>query len=185
VSLNFARPDVIQEYHESFLAVGCDAVETNTFGGQPDRAGRSGPWGQRVFENNLSPRRRSRGAGATIRDRRPARATSSALIGPGTKVNHLGADDLGDDAGQLPRAGSRAARRGVDVLLDRAAAGHAGDQCCLAACQRRHGSGDVRVPIMVQASFDTHNGQQMLTGSDPSALVATFLPYDEVACPWG
>ena len=38
------------------------------------------------------------------------------------------------------------------------------------------------VPIMVQASFDTNNGQQLLTGSDASALVATFLPYDEVAC---
>src|SRR5580658_10428250 len=30
--LNFSRPDVIQEIHEAFLAVGCDAVETNTFG---------------------------------------------------------------------------------------------------------------------------------------------------------
>ena len=30
--LNFTRPDVIQEIHEAFLAVGCDAVETNTFG---------------------------------------------------------------------------------------------------------------------------------------------------------
>ena len=30
--LNLTRPDVIREIHESFLAVGCDAVETNTFG---------------------------------------------------------------------------------------------------------------------------------------------------------
>jgi len=27
------RPDVIREIHESFLAVGCDAVETDTFNG--------------------------------------------------------------------------------------------------------------------------------------------------------
>ena len=31
--LNFSRPDVLQEIHESFLAVGCDAVESNTFNG--------------------------------------------------------------------------------------------------------------------------------------------------------
>src|SRR6266436_8096149 len=31
--LNFSRPDLIQEIHESFLEVGCDAVETNTFNG--------------------------------------------------------------------------------------------------------------------------------------------------------
>ena len=30
--LNLTRPEIIQEIHESFLAVGCDAVETNTFG---------------------------------------------------------------------------------------------------------------------------------------------------------
>src|SRR5437879_2297203 len=30
--LNLTRPEVIQEIHEAFLAVGCDAVETNTFG---------------------------------------------------------------------------------------------------------------------------------------------------------
>ena len=51
--LNFSRPDVIQEIHESFLAVGCDAVETNTFGAnkivlaEADMAGR-------VFENNVA-----------------------------------------------------------------------------------------------------------------------------------
>ena len=49
--LNFTRPDVIQEIHEAFLAVGCDAVETNTFGAikivlaEADMA-------DRVFENN-------------------------------------------------------------------------------------------------------------------------------------
>src|SRR5438552_15502953 len=51
--LNFSRPDGIQEIHESFLAVGCDAVETNTFGAnkivlaEADMAGR-------VFEKNVA-----------------------------------------------------------------------------------------------------------------------------------
>lgn len=30
-----SRPDVLREIHTSFLAVGCDAVETDTFGGAP------------------------------------------------------------------------------------------------------------------------------------------------------
>src|SRR5579862_6801847 len=30
--LNLTRPDVLGEIHEAFLAVGCDAVESNTFG---------------------------------------------------------------------------------------------------------------------------------------------------------
>src|SRR5579862_5005338 len=31
--LNLTRPDIIQEIHEAFLEVGCDAVETNSFNG--------------------------------------------------------------------------------------------------------------------------------------------------------
>src|ERR1700678_3792764 len=31
--LNLTRPETIQEIHEAFLEVGCDAVETNSFNG--------------------------------------------------------------------------------------------------------------------------------------------------------
>ena len=49
--LNFSRPDVIGEIHESFLAVGCDAVETNTFGANKIVMAEAG-MADRVFENN-------------------------------------------------------------------------------------------------------------------------------------
>src|SRR5690606_358478 len=55
-----------------------------------------------------------------------------------------------------------------------------GLKCGLRAANSAMAEAGRRVPIMVQASCDTNNGQQMLTGSDPSALVATFLPYGEV-----
>ncbi len=31
--LVLTRPEVIEEIHESFMAVGCDVLETDTFGG--------------------------------------------------------------------------------------------------------------------------------------------------------
>ncbi|MCH8986136.1 MAG: homocysteine S-methyltransferase family protein, partial [Acidobacteria bacterium] len=31
--LSVTRPDIIETFHDSFLAIGCDVVETNTFGG--------------------------------------------------------------------------------------------------------------------------------------------------------
>src|SRR5271156_4927111 len=49
--LNFSRPDVIQEIHEAFLEVGCDAVETNTFGANQIVLAEAG-MADRVFENN-------------------------------------------------------------------------------------------------------------------------------------
>ncbi len=53
-------------------------------------------------------------------------------------------------------------------------------KCGVAAANRAFAEVGRRVPIMVQASFDTNNGQQMLTGADPSAFVAAIRPYDEV-----
>jgi 5-methyltetrahydrofolate--homocysteine methyltransferase len=49
--LNETRPDVIREIHESFLAVGCDAVETDTFNGNKIVDGEYGI-ADKVFELN-------------------------------------------------------------------------------------------------------------------------------------
>src|SRR5277367_223977 len=49
--LNFTRPEVIGEIHEAFLAVGCDAVETNTFGANKIVLAEA-EMAHRTFENN-------------------------------------------------------------------------------------------------------------------------------------
>jgi 5-methyltetrahydrofolate--homocysteine methyltransferase len=70
---------------------------------------------------------------------------------------------------------------GVDVLLIETQQDMLAIKCAIAGANEAMSEAKRRVPIMVQASFDTNNGHQLLTGSDPSALVSTFLPYDEVA----
>src|SRR3954471_18935363 len=86
--LNFSRPDVIQEIHESFLAVGCDAVETNTFGGNKIVMAEAG-MADRVFDNNKAA---AEIAGrACDRFETPARPRYVVgSIGPGTKIITLG-----------------------------------------------------------------------------------------------
>src|SRR2546421_1031426 len=69
---------------------------------------------------------------------------------------------------------------GADVLLIETMQDMLASKCAIAAANLAMDEARRRVPIMVQASFDQNNGQQMLTGTDPSALVATFMPYDEV-----
>src|SRR6187399_2904193 len=59
--LNFSRPEVIQEIHEAFLAVGCDAVETNTFGANKIVLAEADML-DRVFENNVAAARIAREA---------------------------------------------------------------------------------------------------------------------------
>src|SRR5437762_2474945 len=86
--LNFSRPDVIQEIHEAFLAVGCDAVETNTFGANKIVLAEAG-MADRVFENNrLAAELARRACDKFEAAERPRYVIGS--IGPGTKILTLG-----------------------------------------------------------------------------------------------
>src|SRR3954447_21256790 len=176
--LNFTRPEVIQEIHEAFLAVGCDAVETNTFGAnkivlvEADMA-------DRTYENNLAAAQIARRACDKFETPdRPKYVIGS--IGPGTKILTLGMttwEVMEDSYFEQVRA---LLDGGVDVLLVETQQDLLAIKCCLAAINRAFAQTGKRVPIMVQASMDQQNGQQMLTGSDPSALVAAMKPYEEV-----
>src|SRR5436190_9553112 len=91
--LNFSRPDVIQEIHEAFLAVGCDAVETNTFGAnkivmaEADMAGR-------VFENNKVAAEIARRACDKFETPERPRYVVGG-VGAGTKVVSVGMTEWG------------------------------------------------------------------------------------------
>src|SRR5437764_8710282 len=59
--LVLTRPDVIQEIHESFLAVGCDVVETCTFQSTPRRLQEWG-LGDKVRDINVGAAKLARAA---------------------------------------------------------------------------------------------------------------------------
>src|SRR5580658_1864535 len=86
--LNFSRPDVIQEIHEAFLAVGCDAVETNTFGANKIVLAEFGiP--EKTFELNKKSAQLARAACDKYETPdRPKYVVGS--LGPGTKLVTLG-----------------------------------------------------------------------------------------------
>src|SRR5687768_9147490 len=113
--LNFSRPDIIQEIHEAFLAVGCDAVETNTFGAneivmaEADMAGR-------VFENNQAAAEIARRACDKFETaERPRYVVGS--IGPGTKLVTLGHTDWDTMLASYAEQVRGLLAGGVDVLL--------------------------------------------------------------------
>ena len=47
--LNVTRPDVVRSIHDAYFAVGCDAVETNTFGANAANLGEYGI-AERIYE---------------------------------------------------------------------------------------------------------------------------------------
>ena len=172
--LNFSRPDVIQEIHEDFLRVGCDAVETNTFGAnrivlvEADMA-------ERAYENNLAAAQIARRACEKFETAdRPRYVVGS--IGPGTKLVTLGHVDWDAMLLSYTEQVRGLMAGGVDVLLIETQQDLLCIKCAVAAAEGVFAEVGRRVPVMVQGSFDTNGGQNMLTGSDPSALVTAIEP---------
>jgi 5-methyltetrahydrofolate--homocysteine methyltransferase len=178
--LNLSRPDVIQEIHEAFLAVGCDAVETNTFGANEIVLTESDLAPRTAEINTIAAQIARRACDKFETPNRPRYVVGS--IGPGTKIITLGHTtwDVMESSYYQQVKGLLAG--GVDVLLIETQQDLLAIKCCLAAANRAFAEAGRRLPIMVQASMDQQNGREMLTGSDPSALVAAMLPYDEIGC---
>jgi 5-methyltetrahydrofolate--homocysteine methyltransferase len=176
--LNFSRPDVIQEIHEIFLEVGCDAVETNTFGANKIVLAEA-DMPERVFENNKAAAEIARRACDKFETAdRPRYVVGS--IGPGTKLITLGMTDWETMLDSYAEQVRGLLAGGADVLLIETQQDLLCIKCAIAACNVAFAEAARRLPIMVQGSFDTNGGQSMLTGSDPSAFVAAFEPFREV-----
>src|ERR1700730_10875167 len=86
--LNFSRPDVIQEIHEAFLNVGCDAVETNTFGANQIVLAEADMAGETYENNVLAARIARRACDRFETPDRPRYVVGAA--GGGTKLLTLG-----------------------------------------------------------------------------------------------
>src|SRR5437667_10242801 len=86
--LNFSRPEVIQEIHEAFLEVGCDAVETNTFGANKIVLAEAGMSDRTREINHLAAELARRACDKFETPDRPKYVVGS--IGPGTKILTLG-----------------------------------------------------------------------------------------------
>src|SRR5205814_1275841 len=83
-----SRPDAVQRVHEGFLAVGCDAVETNTFGGSLITLGEFG-LSARTRELN----RRAAEIARAACDKYASKDSPRFVVGsvsPGTKLPTLG-----------------------------------------------------------------------------------------------
>jgi 5-methyltetrahydrofolate--homocysteine methyltransferase len=176
--LNLSRPEVIQQIHERFLEVGCDAVETNTFNGSRNDLEEANLQDRCEEVNRIAAEIARRACDRFETTDRPRYVIGS--VGPTRRLVSLGQiswDEL--VASFLPQMRGLLAG-GADVLLFETQQDLLAIKCAIAAANEAMRQMGRRVPLMAQASFDTNNGQQMLTGSDPTAVVASILPFREV-----
>ena len=171
------RPDVISDVHAEFLAVGCDAVETDTFGGAPWVLEEYG-LGDATEELNSLAASIARDAC----DQAPSRRWVVGSIGPGTRSPTL---SLGKDprvakdwidydtmvAGYVRQARGLLAG-GADVLIVETVFDLLQAKAALWACHEAMGAEGRSVPLMVQVTIEKDLGTMLLGSEIGAALVA-------------
>jgi 5-methyltetrahydrofolate--homocysteine methyltransferase len=175
--LNFSRPDVIEAIHKSFLEVGCDAVETNSFGGNRIVMAEAEMEDKAYEVSKLAAEIARSACDAVETPESPKYAVGS--VGPGTKIASFGNTDWDTMEASYYDNVKGLLDGGADVLLSETAQDLLQIKIFVAAARRAFDDAGRRVPVMVQASFDLNNGANMLTGPDPETFAATFVPYFE------
>ncbi len=179
--LNFTRPDVIKEIHRSFLAVGCDAVETNSFGGARHVLNEFTPPddqpGERCREINRTAAQIARAAcNEFSTPDRPRFVIGS--IGPGTKsptLGHIAFDTLLDSYSEQVRG---LIEGGADVILIETCYDILQAKAALIAATDVMTELDKQLPLMVQVTIEVQG--TMLTGTDIAGALATLEAFPQV-----
>ena len=171
--LNVTRPDAICTIHESFLAVGCDAVETNTFGGMPHVLKEFGLEG-RVDEINARAVQAAREA--TQRWSTPERPRFVfGSMGPGTKLATLGQIGYGALKASYAEQARALARAGVDAFAIETCQDPLQAKAAINAALEARKEVGKDIPLIVSVTMEVTG--TMLVGTEMAAAIALLEPY--------
>ena len=113
--LVLSRPDIIRDIHADFLRVGCDVVETNTFGGTRTVLGEF-DLQDRVAEINIAAAKLAREVAQQFSTKEKPRFVAGSM-GPTTKLPSLGHISFDDMVAAYEEQALALIEGGVDVLL--------------------------------------------------------------------
>lgn len=172
--LVLSRPDVIAEIHADFLRVGCDVVETNTFGNTRIVLAEYG-LEDKVRELNLAACKVARAAadGFTTPDKPRFLAGS---IGPTTKLPSLGHISWDAMLAAYVEQIEVLLEGGVDLLLVETCQDILQAKCAVVACFDAMQRAKRRVPVQVQVTLESTG--TMLLGTEIGAALTALEAFD-------
>jgi len=174
-NLVLTRPDVIQGIHESFLAVGCDVVETCTFQSTPRRLEEWG-LGDKVREINVQAARLARAAcdkyATPDRPRFVAGSIGPTGMLPSSSDPVLSKVTFGELSENYHAQAKYLLEGGVDVLLVETAQDILEVKAAVAGFERLFAELGRRVPVQAQVTLDTSG--RMLLGTDIASAMTTL-----------
>lgn len=170
-----SRPDVISEIHEAYFKAGCDAVETDTFGGSPivlaefDLA-------ERAYELNKKAAELAREVASGYSEPGRPRFVSGS-IGPTTKLPSLGHITLAEMRDAYYEQVSGLIDGGVDVLQFETGQDLLQAKAAILAMLDHMKKIGRRVPIIVQVTIEAPPLGTMLVGSDIGCALTTLSSF--------
>jgi 5-methyltetrahydrofolate--homocysteine methyltransferase len=171
--LNISRPDVVGAIHDAYLAVGVDAVETNTFGanwsnlddyGIDDRISELAEAGARIA--------RQRAEAAEAVDGRMRWVLGS--MGPGTKLPSLGHTTYDHLKQTFALQAEGLIDGGADAFLVETSQDLLQTKAAVNGCKQAIVSRGIRLPIFVEVTVETTG--TMLMGSEIGAALTAIEP---------
>ncbi|MGI8618242.1 MAG: methionine synthase [Gemmatimonadaceae bacterium] len=169
------RPDVIQSIHESFLAVGCDVVETCTFQSTPRRLAEWG-LGDKVREINVEGAKLARAAcdkfATPDRPRFVAGSMGPTGMLPSSSDPALSQISFAELAENYYEQAKYLVEGGVDVLLIETSQDILEVKAAVTGIERLFAELGRRVVLQVQITLDTSG--RMLLGTDIASAMTTL-----------
>ncbi|MBS2007681.1 MAG: methionine synthase [Cyanobacteria bacterium SZAS TMP-1] len=169
------RPDVIAEIHESFLKVGCDVIETDSFGGSPVVLAEFG-LAERAYELNFKAAKLAREVAETYSGAGQKRYVSGS-IGPTTKLPSLGHITFADMKDAYYEQVRGLVDGGVDVLQFETGQDLLQAKAAVVAMLDYFKKIGRKLPIITQVTLEAPPIGTMLVGTDISAALATLLAF--------
>ncbi len=180
--LVITRPDVIREIHESFLRVGSEAIETNTFRSNRLTLAEHG-LGERTIEINRTAAQIARAACDQIEAETGIARFVAGSMGPSGKLPSGNDPDLSnitfDELADLFYEQAQGlVEGGADVLLIETSQDILEVKAAVYGINRYFADSGERIPLQVQITLDVSG--RMLFGTDIAGALATLeaLPID-------
>ncbi len=172
--LVLSRPDIIRDIHADFFRVGCDIVETNTFGGTSIVLGEF-ELRDRVHEINVKAARLAKEVAQQFSTKDKPRFVAGSM-GPTTKLPSLGHIGFDEMVAAFEEQALALIEGGVDVLLVETAQDLL--QAKIAAigvigAMKKSGK---RLPVQVQVTLQESG--TMLLGTEIGAALTALDPFE-------
>src|SRR4051794_22515273 len=170
--LSVTRPDVVRAVHDAYFTVGCDAVETNTFGANLANLAEYGI-SDRIHELSVAAARIAREvADDWATPERPRWVIGS--VGPGTKLPTLGHVTYAALRDAYDEQVSGMVAGGIDAVLIETAQDLLQAKAAIVGSKRALARADADLPVFVNVTVETTG--TMLLGSEIGAALTALEP---------